>query len=482
MAWAEPGTPTAFDPPAPLRGGRWLTVAALLAWAAVVAAAWKIGEPNRALWKLRGAPIAGFFDRHITPATFVVLAVGLVAARYLPGLCARLRWRQVVALTCIAAVGWGSALALTRGVDGLDRGLAHRHEYPAIVPVVDELGVQEFIDTFTDEPVLRTYPIHVQGHPVGSALLFAGLDRIGLGGSAGGAAFVLVVSASAFAAVLLAVREVGGEARARRVAPFLALAPAMVWWVTSGDALFATAGAWGTALMVLATAAGSSGRRRALLGIGSGLVWALGLHLSYGLVPLALVGTVVVVARRRWEVIGWAALGGVAMTVPWVLAGFWWFDGLAATRIRYEAGIARIRPYGHFSRIGNPAAFGLAIGPAAWVAVARVRDKALLILGLSALIAASVANVSGLSKAEVERIWLPFAIWVLVLPAGLAVTARSRRGDPDDGSVAADDGRDGLVRRAVPSWSPGWPPLAANLLAAHVVLAVIIESVVKTPW
>lgn len=242
------------------------------------------------------------------------------------------------------------------------------------MPVVDELGVQEFIDTFTDEPVLRTYPIHVQGHPVGSALLFAGLDRIGLGGSAGGAAFVLVVSASAFAAVLLAVREVGGEARARRVAPFLALAPAMVWWVTSGGALFATAGAWGTALMVLATAAGSSGRRRALLGIGSGLVWALGLHLSYGLVPLALVGTVVVVARRRWEVIGWAALGGVAMTVPWVLAGFWWFDGLAATRIRYEAGIARIRPYGHFSRIGNPAAFGLAIGPAAWVAVARARQ------------------------------------------------------------------------------------------------------------
>jgi methylthioxylose transferase len=34
----------------------------------------------------------------------------------------------------------------------------------------------------------------------------------------------------------------------------------------------------------------------------------------------------------------------------------------------------------------------------------------------------AAADVSGLSKAEVERIWLPFAVWLLVavarLPAG----------------------------------------------------------------
>jgi hypothetical protein len=36
----------------------------------------------------------------------------------------------------------------------------------------------------------------------------------------------------------------------------------------------------------------------------------------------------------------------------------------------------------------------------------------------AALIAIVLADVSGLSKAEVERIWLPFAVW-LVVPCAL---------------------------------------------------------------
>lgn len=41
------------------------------------------------------------------------------------------------------------------------------------------------------------------------------------------------------------------------------------------------------------------------------------------------------------------------------------------------------------------------------------------------LVAVAGADVSGLSKAEVERIWLPFAPWVLVL-AALLPRARVR--------------------------------------------------------
>jgi hypothetical protein len=40
------------------------------------------------------------------------------------------------------------------------------------------------------------------------------------------------------------------------------------------------------------------------------------------------------------------------------------------------------------------------------------------LLPLAALAAITVADLSGLSKAEVERIWLPFAVW---LPAGAAL-------------------------------------------------------------
>src|ERR671934_194092 len=56
-------------------------------------------------------------------------------------------------------------------------------------------------------------------------------------------------------AALVALREVSGKPAARRAAPFLALAPAAVWIATSADALFAGVGAWGVALIVLATRA-----------------------------------------------------------------------------------------------------------------------------------------------------------------------------------------------------------------------------------
>jgi hypothetical protein len=43
----------------------------------------------------------------------------------------------------------------------------------------------------------------------------------------------------------------------------------------------------------------------------------------------------------------------------------------------------------------------------------------LLVLPAAALVAIAAADLSGLSKAEVERIWLPYAVWVLVATAWL---------------------------------------------------------------
>jgi hypothetical protein len=38
--------------------------------------------------------------------------------------------------------------------------------------------------------------------------------------------------------------------------------------------------------------------------------------------------------------------------------------------------------------------------------------------------AVALADLSGLSKGEVERIWLPFAIWLIVATALLPTSAR----------------------------------------------------------
>jgi hypothetical protein len=55
----------------------------------------------------------------------------------------------------------------------------------------------------------------------------------------------------------------------------------------------------------------------------------------------------------------------------------------------------------------------------------RGRPRALVLLCAAAALAVLVADLSGMSKAEVERIWLPFAVW-LVAAAGLLPARQAR--------------------------------------------------------
>jgi hypothetical protein len=52
------------------------------------------------------------------------------------------------------------------------------------------------------------------------------------------------------------------------------------------------------------------------------------------------------------------------------------------------------------------------------------RTRAVLLLGGAGLACLLVATVSGMSKAEVERIWLPFTPWALCLLALLPASHR----------------------------------------------------------
>ena len=235
-------------------------------------------------------------------------------------------------------------------------------------------------------------------------------------------------------AALVAVRAVAGEGAARRAAPFVALAPTALWLGTSADALVAGVAAAGVALVVAAAARPGTWRA----------AWCSGPRRSclYGVVPLLALPVGVAVLRRDPRPVARAAVGGAAVVLAFAAAGFWWLDGLAATRLHYAAGVAPDRPYGLFVALFNPAALALAVGPATVVAFAvaarpsgagrggRRLPRAALALPLAAVGAVAVADLSGLSKGEVERIWLPFTPWLLA-------AAGARPGPPGRAWLAA---------------------------------------------
>ena len=129
-------------------------------------------------------------------------------------------------------------------------------------------------------------------------------------------------------------------------------------------------------------------------------------------------------SRRMW------AIGGLAVGLGIVVAaftadGFWWPDGVRATHHFYAHNYGSgSRPYGYFL-LADLAVFTVMIGPASLAGIARLnvrRDPAAWLV-IAALIAVAVSDLSGYMRGEVERIWLPYAPWVVV--AGATFT-RSR--------------------------------------------------------
>jgi hypothetical protein len=393
-----------------------LTVGLLGAWVAIVTAGRLVFErlqADGAGYRIDAGPLHGFIDPRITPRLLLPATVAVAVLVVAPRAVRLLAWTGVVAVSGIVAAVWAVSLALVDGRAGLTEPLASSADYLAAVPDVGSWS--SFLSTFVDR--IASYPVHVQGHPPGAVLLLDGLSAFGLGGT-GPAAFLFIAGgAVAVPAVLVTVREVAGERVARRGAPFIVLAPVAIWVASSADALYAGVGAWAVALIVVAT--GRDGLRADLLALAGGLLFGLALFLSYGLVLLALVPAIVAWNRGRLRTLVVATGGIITVFAAFAAAGFWWFSGLMATRERYLAGVASDRPYVEFLFI-NAAAISLALGPALAVAIARLRDHRLAIIVGASLSAIAVAMLSGMSKGEVERIWLPFAVFVLPAAATLA--------------------------------------------------------------
>ncbi|WP_241266197.1 hypothetical protein [Streptomyces boncukensis] len=414
-------------------------LAALLVTAAVV-----VGhaiESADGTLRVNWPPLYARWDPHTGPGTPAALCVAVLVVGYGPPLAARLPWRRLLLAAWAAAMAWTWSLAL---VDGWHRGIAERlttrYEYLTVIDRFDDVGAA--LRGFTGHILMDApdnWPAHVAGHPPGAVLTFVGLDRAGLGGGAWAAVFVLTVGTSAAAAALVALRALTDEPTARRAAPFLVLAPAAIWMGVSADGYFTAVAAWGLALLALA--ATRTVRAPRLTAFGAGLLLGLTCYLSYGLTLYALLaGTVLLLARTARPLP--PALAGVALVAAaFTLAGFNWWEGYRLLVERYYQGAAGIRPYSYWvwgnlactvavtglaTAAGARRALGAAPGALArgWRRAAGPADRFTVLL-LAALLAVAAADLSGMSKAETERIWLPFALWLL--PAAALLPDRGLR-------------------------------------------------------
>jgi len=432
-------------------GGR---VAAPLVFAAaatlvIVARLWGAWLTDRGavLHLAGGYPLAGRFDPQLTGALLGPVVLAALVVVYGPVTAQRLRWRSLLFVSGGAAAAWASVLAMSAGVSAIGRPLASRYEYPHDVALVTDLAryLDSFVAHVPEGAAGFTWTTHVGGHPPGALLAFVLLDRVGLAGPGWAAGVCIAVGASAVPAVLVTMRVLSGGGTARRAAPFLVLAPAALWVASSADAIFCGVAAWGVA--ALAVSASRAGRRGDGLAIASGALLGATLMLSYGLVLLGLVAIAAVLVQRRLRPLLVGGIGVMAVPAVAAAAGFSWFAGLAAAADRARAGPAWVdRPAGYFV-VAGLAALCIAAGPAALAGVTelirsvgrgpgdstgsarRVIEDGLIgrsvVLPTAALLAMAVGLLSTLSKGEVERIYLPFLVWVL--PATAAVSPQHTR-------------------------------------------------------
>jgi methylthioxylose transferase len=391
-------------------------------------------SPKRFVSLAGAAPIFGWWEVHGGWGTVAAVLLGLAAVWWGPQVAQRLPWRWLVLATWLTSALWAFSLAM---IDGWQRGFAGRltaeHEYLRQVPAITDIpqALRTFASRIPDyQP--HSWMTHVSGHPPGALLTFVWLDRIGLGGGAWAGTLCLLAGSSAAAAVIVALRAVSDETTARRAAPFLALAPTAIWVAVSADGYYAGVAAWGIALFALAI---RSDRWKAIaLGTGAGFVLGWAIFLNYGLGLMSFLAIAVLLCAHDWRAavraLVPAVLSALGVVAVFATAGFWWFDGYILVQQRYWQGIACDRPFQYWVW-ANLASVVCAIGLGGLAGIGRVFDidsirrrSGLHLLVIAAMAAIVAADLSQLSKAETERIWLPFTVWLTAAPALLPVRAQ----------------------------------------------------------
>ena len=365
------------------------------------------------------APLHSLWEPKLGPGTLPAVVIAVLGWRFARTWSERLAWAPLLAASYVVGLAWMLALAYVDGSAGVSRVLGNPYEYLETARATTDVPamLREYVDRIP-YAAPDNWVTHVAGHPPGALLFFVVLDRLGLAGDLSAGLLVTGIAASTSAAVLVALRALGAEVPARRAAPFLVLGPAAVWTAVSADALFAAVAAWGLAALAL----GATSTRRAVMTSWSalaGLLLGYCVMMSYGLPLLGLLAVAVLAAARTWEPLVVAALSASAVVLGFAVGGFALWEAFPVLQERYWAGVAADRPAAYWMW-ANLAALILCAGPILGAGLARLAvarqaaERAVVLLVGAAVVAITVADLSRMSKGEVERIWLPFVPWLLL--------------------------------------------------------------------
>lgn len=424
---------------APRQRLSWLEGALLAGSLLLVLAAHLVGralEAGGTIILLPFPPIYAQWAPHVSWWTVVAVAM-VVAAVRLQRVAATLDWRVLLILGWVIGFIWIFSLA---SVDGdWATKLLSPHEYLRELPAVGDpwTFIRDFSGRIVDVP--NAWTTHVSAHPPLATLVFWFLQQGGLGGPWWGALVCMLAGSLAAPAWAVTLRALGARDAARRLVPWAAVFPGAVWIGVSGDAIFL-----GVASLGLAAACWGVVHARWAASMLGGVLLGATIYLSYGHILFGIVVAVAValtVRLRSWRRVGggWLLVAGGATAVAafFTAAGFRWWEGLAQTQLRYYQGIASSRPYSYFIW-ANLAALVVCASPLVVLAAAEATrtvagtsrgapESAPAWLAMAGIAAITLANLSGLSKAETERIWLTFTftLWCAV---SLAPPSRRRWG------------------------------------------------------
>jgi hypothetical protein len=360
-------------------------------------------------------PLHGLWDVKILgPGTLPAVVLALLSWQYAAGLAQRLSWGRLLGVSYVAGLVWMLSLALVDGTKGISRVLGNPYEY--LRTARDVTDVHALLTSWTQHvPIDSPDPFvtHVSGHPPGALLFFVGLVRLGLGGNLVAGLVVTAVAATVALAVMVTLRALGSEDVARRAAPFLVLTPAAVFMAVSADALFAAVAAWGLACLAIATTQTPRSRSVAW-SVLAGLLLGTLVMMSYGMPLMGLLALAVLLCARSWLPLPVAAGTALLVVLGFAVAGFSWWEAYPVLNDRYWAGVAGVRPAAYWMW-ANLALLLISGGPLLASPRETLRThRPVLLLVVATLAAIAAADLSRMSKAEVERIWVPFVPWLLL--------------------------------------------------------------------
>ncbi|MGB9013190.1 MAG: hypothetical protein WCB95_10100 [Aeromicrobium sp.] len=412
----------------------WVPWVGLLVTLGIVAAAfltpqivdWKV-YPRASIGPDDISPLHGLWEPKLFgPGTIPAILMAVLGWQYGPRLAQQLSWRRLQLLALVAGFSWLMALAYVDGSDGISRVLGNPYEY--LVAAREVTDVPAMIDDF-----IRRIPYsapdnwvtHIAGHPPGALVVFVAMARLGVGGDYASGLVVTIIAATIAPTVMATLRTLDREAFARRVAPFLVLTPSAVFLAVSADALFAAVAVWGLACLAVSATRSHVG---SMIGwsVAAGVLLGSCVMLSYGLPLLGIIAVAILLAARRWQPLPGAIVAALGVVLVFAAYGFRWWEAYPVLRERYYEGTASVRPFSYWVW-ANLAALAISAGPAVGMGLARLMalgrrlDRTLMLLIGAGVLMILAADLSGMSKAEVERIWLPFIPWI-TLSLGLLST------------------------------------------------------------